>query len=495
MTSTDVLICGAGAAGLTLAIDLARRGIDFRLIDKAAAPFPGSRGKGIQPRSMEVFEDLGVLDRMAAIGGPYPPFRNYRGKEYVDADFVETRPLTPAEPFSRPLMLPQYLIETVLRERLAEFGRAPEFSSELVGFSQDDERVEAQIECRGGIETIDGRFLIGADGGHSFVRRALDIAFSGETLPGRGLVADILLEGLSRDISHRWNADRPFEQILLFPLAGTDLFQLQGPVPEQGEIDVSAKGLERLIAERSGRTDIHVGGVQWVSVFGMNMRVADHYRIGRVLLVGDAAHVHPPTGGQGLNTSIQDAYNLGWKLAAVLAGAPNDLLNTYEAERRPIAMSVLQLTLGFLRAAQRGDMRRGRDAHEMDIGYFDSPLAVDFRELPGKLRAGARAPDARCHTLDGRTIRLFELFRGPHWTLIRYDTGTPAPKSVPKGMRAVTIGSNGEIHDSDGFFAHAYDLAAGDCVLIRPDGYVGAIVPAGKEVALESYFEQVCPRF
>jgi 2-polyprenyl-6-methoxyphenol hydroxylase-like FAD-dependent oxidoreductase len=432
---------------------------------------------------------------MAAIGGPYPRFRNYRGADYADADFVETRPITPAEPYARPLMLPQYLIEAVMREKLAELGHAPEFGHELVRLAQDNESVEAEIAADDGREAVRAHFLIGADGGRSFVRRALDIGFSGETLPGRGLVADISLDGLTREVSHRWNADRPFEQILVFPLAGTELFQLQGPVPAEGEIDVSAKGLERLIAERSGRADIRVHAVQWASVFGMNMRVADRYRIGRALLVGDAAHVHPPTGGQGLNTSIQDSYNLGWKLAAVLRGAPDALLDTYEAERRPIAVSVLELTLNFLRAALRGDMRRGQEAHEMDLGYFDSPLALDCRTTPGTLRAGARAPDAPCTRADGSPIRLFEIFRAPHWTLIGYGDDQRPPMPLPGEVRFVTIGANGDLRDSHGHFAEAYGLNPGDCVLVRPDGYAGAIVPKGQEAALEKYFQGISPGF
>ncbi len=493
VSSTDVLICGAGAAGLTLAVDLARRGINFRLIDQAAEPFRGSRGKGIQPRSLEVFDDLGVLERMAAMGGPYPPFRNYRDTDYEDTDFVETRPLTPAEPFARPLMLPQYLTEGVLRDRLASLGHRVEFGSELVALVQDRQSVSAKVEIGDAVETVHARVLIGADGGHSFVRRALDIGFGGETLPGRGLVADVSLDGLGRETSHRWNAGRPFEQILLFPLAGTGLFQFQAPVPAQSEVDVSPQGLQRLIAERSGRSDIHVHSVQWSSVFGMNMRVADHYRAGRVLLVGDAAHVHPPTGGQGLNTSIQDAYNVGWKIAAVLRGAPDGLLDSYEAERRPVALSVLELTLAFLRAAQRGDMRRGREAHEMDLGYFNSPLSFDGRATKGKLRAGARAPDAPCHRADGSAIRLFEIFRGPHWTLIATGGDGSKQMSLPDGIRSIAIGPNSDVHDTDGNFREAYDVSAGDCVLVRPDGYVGAIVPAGQEPALQKYFAQVFP--
>src|SRR5216683_773805 len=142
--AAEVLICGAGAAGLTLAIDLARRDISFRLIEKMDDPFRGSRGKGIQPRTQEVLEDLGILDRIVAAGGLYPPQREYRADgSYVESDVVEHEDPTPAEPYHIPLLVPQFLTEGVMRERLAELGHKPEFGSELVGFEQDEAGVTA----------------------------------------------------------------------------------------------------------------------------------------------------------------------------------------------------------------------------------------------------------------------------------------------------------------------------------------------------------------
>src|SRR5271154_7027397 len=144
--TTDVLICGAGAAGLSLAIDLARRGVAFRLIEKAQTPFHGSRGKGIQPRSQEVFEDYGILDRLFATGGPYPPIREYRPDgSFADSPISDARGPTPAEPYHAPLMVPQFPTKTVMRERLAELGRQPEFGTELTGLSQDGEGVIAEV--------------------------------------------------------------------------------------------------------------------------------------------------------------------------------------------------------------------------------------------------------------------------------------------------------------------------------------------------------------
>ncbi|ANM04157.1 FAD-binding monooxygenase protein [Rhizobium phaseoli] len=486
-STVDVLISGAGAAGLTLAIELARRGVSFRLIEKSTDPFRGSRGKGIQPRSQEIFEDLGILDRIVARGGAYPPQREYRGDgSFVESDAMLREEPTPAEPYHLPLMVPQFLTEGVMRERLTELGHRPEFGCELTGFEQDEAGVTARIKGQSGEETIRVRWLVGADGGRSLVRRALDIGFPGKTLGVRAIVADVLLTGLDRDAWHRFGEGDMQRQLALCPLAGTNLFQIQGPVPLDGEIDLSAAGLTALVSERSGRNDIHVQSVSWASAFNMNARLADRYRLGRVFLVGDAAHTHPPTGGQGLNTSIQDAYNLGWKLAAVTAGAADQLLDSYEEERRPIAAAMLGLATKLLDALKRGDVRRGREVHQLDIGYPDSALALEKPERNGGLLAGDRAPDAPLKGAAGQPVRLFDLIKGPHWTLLGYE---PEQAAVPPrpGLQIHRIGRRGDVIDEGGHFRDAYALAPGDWVLVRPDGYIGAIVASDEASALETY--------
>ncbi|MFG1465606.1 FAD-dependent oxidoreductase [Xanthobacter sp. DSM 24535] len=489
--TADVLICGAGAAGLTLAIDLSRRGISFRLIEKMDDPFRGSRGKGIQPRTQEVFEDLGILDRVVAVGGVYPKQREYRADgTFADSDVVEHEEPTSAEPYHLPLMVPQFLTEAVMRERLAELGYRPAFGCELVGFEQSASGVTAQLVGKGGEETIRVRWLVGADGGRSFVRHALGIGFPGKTLGVRAIVADVTATGLSRDVWHRFAEGDMERQISLCPLAGTDMFQLQGPIPLEGDVDLSADGLTALVAERTGRDDIRIQSVSWASAFHMNARLADRYRVGRVFLVGDAAHIHPPTGGQGLNTSVQDAYNLGWKLAAVATGAPDTLLDSYEAERRPVAAAMLGLATKLLDAAKRGEMRRGREVRQLDIRYPESSLALEKPHRSGGLLAGDRAPDAPVRGIAGQSTRLFELFKGPHWTLLGYQVERPtlAPR---RGLHIHTFGQRGDVLDDGGHFQDAYALSAGNWVLVRPDGYVGAIVTDRNLEALDGYFRHV----
>ncbi|AUC99902.1 2-polyprenyl-6-methoxyphenol hydroxylase [Bradyrhizobium sp. SK17] len=489
--AADVLIIGAGAAGLTLAIELARRGIRFRLIERMDAPFHGSRGKGIQPRTLEIFEDLGIVDRIVAAGGPYPPQREHHADGgFTDSEMIERSDPTPTEPYQVPLMIPQFLTEGVMRERLRELGHQVEFGCELTGFTPDEGGVTAVLARDGAEETIRVRYLIGADGGRSFVRHALDIGFPGKTLGVRAVVADLALSGLERDAWHRFHEGSMERQIALCPLAGTELFQLQAPVPLEGDVDLSAEGLARMIAARSGRNDIRIDAVAWASAYTMNARLADRYRIGRAFLVGDAAHIHPPTGGQGLNTSVQDSYNLGWKLAAVIAGAPDTLLDSYEAERRPIAAGMLGLSTKLLDANKRGDMRRGREVHQLDLSYGGSPLALELPERPGGLLAGDRAPDAQLRGAAGQPKQLFQLFKGPHWTLIGHEVARDAVAPRPH-LRIHTTGPRGDIVDDAGALRKAYQLDAGDWVLVRPDGYVGAIVGSEALDTLEDYLRRV----
>ncbi|MBB4099360.1 FAD-dependent oxidoreductase [Sphingomonas kyeonggiensis] len=487
---TEVLISGAGAAGLALAIDLARRGIAFSLIEQSERPFGGSRGKGIQPRTLEVFEDLGMVDRLAAAGAPYPPLRQYRSDGATEESLLTGEELStsPSEPYVAPLMVAQFRTEAVMRERLAELGHRPHFGRRLTGFEQDEEGVSARVADAQGEHPIRARFLIGTDGGRSFIRHALNIGFPGETLGVRALVADVRLKGLDRLAWHRFQLGSPVTQLMVCPLAGTDLFQLQGPVALEGDVDLSPAALTGLIAQRTGRSDIVVREVSWASVYAMNARLADHYRVGRVFLAGDAAHTHPPTGGQGLNTSIQDAYNLGWKLAAVISGGPDTLLDTYEEERRPIAAGMLGLATRLLGEAKAGTMRRDREARQLDLGYRTSSLSRPSRSSEARLQPGDRAPDAPCRGQAGQQTRLFNVFAGPHWTLLGFDVAErPLPRA---GLQIALIGEQGDLVDEAGYVAHAYGLTPGQWALVRPDGYLAAIVDTGElDRTLRSFFD------
>ncbi|GGX78223.1 FAD-dependent monooxygenase [Streptomyces anandii] len=439
----DILIVGAGPTGLALGIDLARRGVEALVVERADALFPGSRGKGIQPRTQEVFDDLGVLDAIRAAGGPYPARMIWKdGQRLGEQPMFDPVEADAGMPYTDPLMVAQGRTQEVLYARLVELGGRVLFGREVTTVEQD--ATGATARCADGA-VLRSRYLVAADGGRSAVRRAVGVGMSGQAVdPAPFLVADVRLRGLDRDYWHTFLKDDG-SGVALCPLAGTEDFQLQARLFEDAEPDLTLGGIRELVAAYTHLDAEDVTELRWASDFRPRTGLADRFRVGRVFLAGDAAHIHSPAGGQGLNTSIQDAYNLGWKLGAVLrGGAPAALLDTYEEERRANAAAMLDLSTGV----HRGEVRRGKATVQLDLGYRESSLTEETRTAPPALRAGDRAPDG---TVDG--VRLFGTFRGPHWTLV----GAPAPSTAPTLPTVPTAPAS----YGPGIF------------LIRPDGYIG----------------------
>ncbi|MET8854749.1 FAD-dependent oxidoreductase [Streptomyces sp. NPDC004579] len=450
--NVDVLVVGAGPTGLALGVDLARRGVDALVVERGEGLAPGSRGKGLQPRTMEVFDDLGVLDAIRATGGDYPVGMIWQdGRRAGEHQMFDPAEPTEDSPYNAPWMVPQWRTQEILYARLTELGGRVAFGREVVAVAQDEDG--ATVEFASG-PPVRARYVVAADGGRSAVRRALGIAMTGETVdPDPVLVADVRITGLDRD---NWHVFPPREDtgdgyMAICPLAGTEDFQVVAQFPDGTPVDASPDGVRKTVAARSHLAADAVTEVRWVSEFRPRAALADRFRSGPVFLAGDAAHIHSPAGGQGLNTSVQDAYNLGWKLGAVLHGdAPASLLDTYEEERLPIAADMLGLSTKI----HRGEARRGQETRQLGLGYRGSSLAVETRtDLPDEaLRAGDRAPDG---TVDG--VRLFDTFRGAHWTLLTVGTVTE-PTELP-GVRTARIGS--------------YEPYGTGVFLVRPDGYVG----------------------
>ncbi|WP_234332023.1 FAD-dependent monooxygenase [Streptomyces sp. NRRL S-87] len=473
---TDVLIVGAGPTGLVLACDLARRGVRALVVERAPGLFPGSRGKGIQPRTLEVFEDLGVLDEVLRWGGPAPMGMAWRdGVRLGEHPVLEQGEATEQEPYANPWMLPQWRTQEILLARLRELGGEVRFGSELTDLAQDSEGVTATIVPApapapapaataapapggpAGAEApleVRARYVVGADGGRSTVRRLTGIKMTGERVDNSPLVvADVVVDALDRD---HWHVFPPSEDgtrgfAALCPLPHTEEFQFVAQYSE-ARPELTPDDVRAVVAELTHLRAEDVTEVRWASDFTVNAAMADRFREGRVFLAGDAAHIHSPAGGQGLNTSVQDAYNLGWKLAAVLRdGAPEGLLDTYEEERLPNAAEMLGLSTRI----HRGQAKRGAATRQLGLHHRYSSLTRETRTgLPDDaLTAGDRAPDGR---RDG--TRLFDLFRGPHFTLLAVDTELPGHLPSLPQLRTARIG--------------AYEAYGRGLFLIRPDGYI-----------------------
>lgn len=491
MTSqVQVMIVGAGPTGLTLACELAGRGVPLRLIEAAPGPQPGSRGKGVQPRTLEVFDGIGVVDRVLAHGRMAMPLRSVAPDGVVTTGGGEPEDLRdrPDVPYTTSLVTPEWRVEEALRLRLAELGVEVEFGTALESFTQSDDVVTAVLAVEGGTETAHVRWLVGCDGGHSVVRKQAGIAFEGETREElRMIVADLEVDGLGRDAWHMWRHEEGM--VTLCPLPSTGVFQYQASIAPGQDPELSPANLQAILERRTGRTDVRLSAPEWVSLWRANIRLADRYREGGVFLAGDAAHIHSPAGGQGMNTGIQDAHNLGWKLAAVLEGAPPGLLDSYEAERRPVAADVLALSNARLRqTVQDKGISTRRDASTLQLGvsYRGSTLARDDRDGTAALRAGDRAPDATGLMTVESEQRLFDLLRGGRFTLLDFGESP-----VPGALRVVRQPTGpGEIADAKGHLAAAYGATDRTLVLIRPDGYIALISDAGDASAVSDYLAE-----
>lgn len=484
-----VLIVGAGPAGLVLACDLARRGVKARIVERDTRPpdhRSGSRGKGVQPRTLEIYDDLGLMPAVHAAGGPYFPGMGWDGPVQtgeIKLPRSDPKPPTSDVPYPSPWMLPQPRALEILRARLQEFGSDVEYGAQLRSFSQDESGVTAiLVHADGTEETIRCACLVGADGARGPVRSAAGIPFASESMDSQPmLTADVVIAGLGREHWHMWDK-APGGALWLLPLAQTQAFQLYAKYDHKNP-DVTDDGIRRMIHERTGRAGLDIREIYWASLFTSRLGMAEQFRKGRVFLVGDAAHVHSPAGGQGMNTSVQDSYNLGWKLGQVLLhGAPDSLLDTYEEERLPVAAQLLQF-VGQIHKNWMGTGGAGQpqgDSQQIGLNYRGGTLA---RHEPtgGLIQAGDRAPDAPLKDSKGTSLRMFDVLRGPHFAVLalggieppqlddRFADHVHVHRVVEAGSSAQKA-TNGVLIDVGG---HAHKHYGHAIVVVRPDNYLG----------------------
>ncbi|MGW4894008.1 rifampin monooxygenase [Kitasatospora sp. NPDC004240] len=450
----DVIVVGAGPTGLMLACELRLAGVRVVVLERLARPTGESRGQGLHARSVEIMDQRGLLERFAAVSERFQVGGLFGGIMKPWPEHLDT-----AHPYG--LATPQPVTERLLHERAVELGAEIRRGHEVVGLDQDEDGVD--VELADGTR-LRSRYLVGCDGGRSPVRKRLGVGFPGqpstvETLLGELRVTEdpATVEAVVQEVRRT--------QLRFGALAlGDGVYRLVVPAEGVAEDRTAPTTLDefrrRLLAVAG--TDFGVHEPRWLSRFGDATRQADRYRVGRVLLAGDAAHIHPPTGGQGLNLGVQDAFNLGWKLAATVNGrAPDDLLDTYHAERHPVGARVLDNT-----RAQIALM--GTDPGPTALRELFSRL-MDFEEVNRHITGMITAVDVRYdlgegHELLGRRLRDLPLEQGRLYELLR-------------GGRGLLLDRTGQL-SADGWadrVDHVVDADAeldAPAVLLRPDGHV-----------------------
>ncbi|PVC82949.1 FAD-dependent monooxygenase [Streptomyces sp. CS131] len=549
----DVLVVGAGPTGLVLACDLARRGAAVRIVDRSPAPPRTSRAKGPNARSLEILDDLGVADEVLAAGSDPLPMLKYRDRLPVaETDpWADSAP-SPDAPYDRGRLIAQWRLEEILRERLAGYGVRVELGREVVGLTEaaDGRHVDVTF-AEGRTERV--RYVVGCDGAHSSVRKLLGIGFEGTTAEDQVMVCgdvDLAEGALDRTRWHQW-----FDEdgaVMLCPIPGTRTgwwFQAGPERDGRGRpLAPTADGFRRLLARHTALPDRALTRAELLSTYRVNVRMADRFRAGRVFLAGDAAHVHAVAGGLGMNTGIQDAFNLGWKLGLVLAGhAGAELLDTYEEERLPVAARTLDLTSERLRATLEAIRRPGGgldaaitpDTTGLGVGYRWSSLALVHDEasrpyetsrpdeaprpdgaprpgdgLPGSPQPGDRAPDAPCvDSATGARTRLHRVLAGPRTTVLGFGPGSAAVlREVAAaygdtGVRTCRVyapyeggarsGPGTAVVDDEGHAAAAYGTEAfssthtGTVIVVRPDHHLGLSAPADDAGSVHAYLRRL----
>jgi 2-polyprenyl-6-methoxyphenol hydroxylase-like FAD-dependent oxidoreductase len=501
MDKPEVLIAGAGPTGLVLALWLTQQGVGVRIVDKTAEPGTTSRAVVVHARTLELYRQLGLAEDVVRAGTPNPGINLWvRGKRRAHISFGDAGASLTPYPFI--LVYPQDLHERLLIERLERLGVRVERNTELHAFTQHPDHVQATLRGPNGDMACEARFLAGCDGARSPVRHLLGAGFEGGTYDQLFYVADVIAGGPPADGQiHLSLSDADF--LALFSYGAAGKARLIGSIREN-RVD---PWRELTFADIGGRAiealGVDVKEVNWFSTYHVHHRLTDHFRHGRVFLLGDAAHIHSPAGGQGMNTGIGDAINLAWKLKAVLRGEADErLLDSFEVERLAFARTLVETTdrvftfvsaeggfANFVRtriaplfvsAAYSVDAVREfmfRVVSQCMLNYHGSPLS---QGTAGKVKGGDRLPWAAGATQDNLAP-----LGAIDWQVHVYgEAGEALAAWCRQAGLPLRVFGWEPAHEEAG-------LARGAAYLLRPDGYVGLADDAGAPDGLQRYFREV----
>lgn len=450
----DVVIAGGGPTGLMLASELRLHGAHVLVLEKEAEPTRHVRALGLHVRSIELMDQRGLLDRFLAHGRQYPLGGFFAG-------MVKPAPARLDTAHGYVLGIPQTSTDRLLAERAAELGAEIRRGCELVGLSQDDHEVTAELADGTHLRS---RYLVGCDGGRSTVRGLLGVGFPGEPSRVETLLGEMEVTAPPETVAAVVAEVRETQKRFGLGPIGEGLYRVVVPaegVAEDRSVAPTLAEFRQQLRAFAG-TDFGVHSPRWLSRFGDATRQADRYRIGRVLLAGDAAHIHPPTGGQGLNLGIQDAVNLGWKLAAEINGwAPDGLLDSYHAERHPVAADVLSNTRAQMEllSTEPGPQAVRRLLSElMDFDEVNRYLIEKITAISVRYDLGEG------HGLLGRRLRDVRLTRGRLYELMHAGRALLLDQT---GRLSVAGWADRVDHVVD--VSEELDVPA---VLLRPDGHV-----------------------